>query len=143
MLKSQPKYSSGVSTSPGSSSSTMASASSATNLAGLCHESVMGIVDPTSIAAVTAGTSEFIAYSTATNFIGAFGRPTVTSSLPRQLSDESDSVAEGAESQLDASSFSGTTSNVKFSGFHCEQIDDREKYLTAKYPNHQVNSYSY
>ena len=31
-----------------------------------------------------------------------------------------------------------STGNVKFSG-HCkEKIDEREKYLTAKYPNHQM-----
>jgi len=28
--------------------------------------------------------------------------------------------------------------NVKFSGLFKEKIDDREKYLTAKYPNHQM-----
>lgn len=28
--------------------------------------------------------------------------------------------------------------NVKFSGFFKDKIDEREKYLTAKYPNHQM-----
>jgi hypothetical protein len=28
--------------------------------------------------------------------------------------------------------------NVKFSDFYKDSIDDREKYLTAKYPNHQM-----
>jgi hypothetical protein len=30
------------------------------------------------------------------------------------------------------------SNNVKFTGFHTEKIDEREKYLTAKYPNHQM-----
>ncbi len=30
--------------------------------------------------------------------------------------------------------------NVKFSGQFKDKIDEREKYLTAKYPNHQMVS---
>ena len=40
-----------------------------------------------------------------------------------------------------SSSSSSTCSanvNVKFSGLFKEKIDDREKFLTAKYPNHQM-----
>lgn len=36
------------------------------------------------------------------------------------------------------SSCSQQNGNVKFSGLFKEKIDDREKYLTAKYPNHQM-----
>ena len=61
-----------------------------------------------------------------------------------------------ADQALNSNSFSGSTSsrssssstgsaggvvnngNVKFSGLFKEKIDDREKYLTAKYPNHQM-----
>ena len=38
-----------------------------------------------------------------------------------------------------SSSTSSTGSvNVKFTGFFKDKIDEREKYLTAKYPNHQM-----
>lgn len=37
-----------------------------------------------------------------------------------------------------SSSTCSTNGNVKFSGLFKEKIDDREKFLTAKYPNHQM-----
>ena len=36
------------------------------------------------------------------------------------------------------SSLNNANGNVKFSGMFKEKTDDREKYLTAKYPNHQM-----
>ena len=33
---------------------------------------------------------------------------------------------------------SETGGNVKFTGHFKDKIDEREKYLTAKYPNHQM-----
>lgn len=38
----------------------------------------------------------------------------------------------------DYSNGSSNNGNVKFTGLFTEKIDDREKYLTAKYPNHQM-----
>jgi 16S rRNA C1402 (ribose-2'-O) methylase RsmI len=41
-------------------------------------------------------------------------------------------------SNSNANTNSHQVANVKFSGFFKDKIDEREKYLTAKYPNHQM-----
>ncbi len=46
--------------------------------------------------------------------------------------------AKPAFNQQLSSDCSSLNANVKFSGLFKEKNDDREKYLTAKYPNHQM-----
>lgn len=50
----------------------------------------------------------------------------------------SKSSISNSSSLSSSSSHSASPNNVKFIGFHTEKIDEREKYLTAKYPNHQM-----
>lgn len=44
----------------------------------------------------------------------------------------------GSVNNQSESFHTSTNGNVKFAGLFKEKVDDREKYLTAKYPNHQM-----
>lgn len=50
----------------------------------------------------------------------------------------SKTLASSSSSSTNSSTSSTGSVNVKFSGFFKDKIDEREKYLTAKYPNHQM-----
>lgn len=50
----------------------------------------------------------------------------------------SKTLACSSSSSTNSSTSSTGSVNVKFSGFFKDKIDEREKYLTAKYPNHQM-----
>ena len=65
-----------------------------------------------------------------------------SSSTNGSISSISNSKSNNAYSSSCNSTSSSTSStgsvNVKFTGFFKDKIDEREKYLTAKYPNHQM-----
>jgi hypothetical protein len=67
--------------------------------------------------------------------------------LSSSYSQKTNSVAQTSNTNvLPKSSFhmitqhNDNSGNVKFSGQFKDKIDEREKYLTAKYPNHQMVS---
>lgn len=60
----------------------------------------------------------------------------IVSNNPKKYN--SKTLASSSSSSTNSSTSSTGSVNVKFSGFFKDKIDEREKYLTAKYPNHQM-----
>lgn len=64
--------------------------------------------------------------------------PTTNSTNGNGKKYSSKTLASSSSSSTNSSTSSTGSVNVKFSGFFKDKIDEREKYLTAKYPNHQM-----
>lgn len=74
----------------------------------------------------------------ATNGINIGNGGNTTSSITKELDASFNKISLSNGNPAAMSNTHSSNNNVKFIGFFDKQIDEREKYLTAKYPNHQM-----